>query len=344
MLQWAKTRSVKLDYPDLEWFHYWILVSDWCVSEEVFERKKEYLIEHFGGKRKFERNTWNAFLSWGEGLAQQRREEGEPFPPSSDRASVIAALDRLTGYDQLDELIASAFQKKANAKRAASVSLSGYMTKALMMHVFYPNDEVIYLNLTPSWLKVAREQRQQGVRRSKSSAPAEDLSFVAAVLFGMLAGLIPLRVLRIVTIRWLGWLLVIRDRPEYHRYEEHYFRSWSSGLYIFVMPPLTWFVARYFLEPFFVFYILDEFSLFLVVAVSSVIGGALIEAIDHIVSMITIRLGHDPAAIILDNLIAAVLGGLVLWYFQNSWFSIAAALSVGLVLSLALKLKRAWIT
>jgi hypothetical protein len=53
-----------------------------------------------------------------------------------------------------------------------------------------------------------------------------------------------------------------------------------------------------------------------------VLGGVVLQAIQHVASLTVLYLGRDPEKLWVDNLVAGIAGILLLLAFQNSWLTI----------------------
>jgi hypothetical protein len=130
----------------------------------------------------------------------------------------------------------------------------------------------------------------------------------------------------------------VEDNPSFRRLEQAAFHPWLQVVSLLIVLPIGWLFARLFMDGFYVLYFRSDINLVLAVAYSVLIGGALCEAIQNVLAVLCIRLGLAPERMVVDNLVAGALGAAVLWFFQNSWYSIVSGLALGLFTSAFVKL------
>lgn len=295
--------------------------------------QKAYLLERFGGESRFGRDRWTALCEWGREIV---RDQGGSLDCSETEA-VNAAIARLRGTDQKaqsTDLLVNHFKGASISARfqydmlAQSVYARGVMW---FLHIFYPNDDIGYLAF--GWQDI------WNIDNRVARGPDDEvigLFVFGGIIFGF--ALLVQRGMRLLTIRVLGWCLRIQTEPTFRAYDREMFNLRRQLFGYAVVLPLSCALAIYALEPFYVLYFQSSDLLYAAVFWNALIGGILVESLENVVSLLVIRAGYDPHLIIWDNIlvIGASIG--LLLYFQNSWFSIASAVAIGLVGNLSHKI------
>jgi hypothetical protein len=120
-------------------------------------------------------------------------------------------------------------------------------------------------------------------------------------------------------------------------FERESFNPWYFLACFAVVGAVSLALAWTFMDPYYVLTYRSGTSFFLAVVWNVLIGSVLIESLGNISSVVLIRLGHDPTRMIVDNILIALASVGILWYFQNSWFSITTALALGVLQGLLRK-------
>lgn len=335
LMSWAETYRARMEIepPNTDWFRMWIIYEVWCPDEASFARRKVEFVEEFGGARRYGRDVWTEFVLWGKEVAESRRKGDAGFPAESDRASVVAAVDRLTGRDD-------AYAKAVDLNRRLQ-ERSGFKKQdhldvwpgmALASGAYYPNDDVPALYLSTSWMKDDRGPFEGDPFHT-------NISGVFIVSAFILWGLLTQRGMRLVTTGLLGRILRIRKHPHYQSYLRAMF---SPGWQLLTMPVVlaaSWYLNRRNLESFPVVYCQSEFTYLGAMIFSGLMGGVFVEVIETTITAVVIRLGGNPETMIWDNLVAICLGVGALYYFQNSWTSIGTGVMLGIFVSVANKIR-----
>jgi hypothetical protein len=339
LLEWGRTRIRQVDteatvlrftrLPQLDWFAWWTVYAEYCPTGEGLAERKKFLIERLGGERRFGRDVWKSLLDFGKDTYDSQPSFNQ-FLPAGERAYMLAAVSRMVGLDEAGRKMYE-LERPGASNEAYKILPTGkdYSVLFLLMHVFYPNDDLAYMQFGTGW----GGEHSLFALGSGQFSPALLVSGLVLVLWALLVQ----RSMRRVTITGFGRLLGLRGNPAFERLSKVAFNPWLQLLSLAVVIPLTWAFARMFMEDFYVLYFRSEINLILAVLYSALIGAALCEAIANILALLCIRFGLDPERVFVDNLIAAGLSIAVLLYFQNSWVSIGSGLALGLVTGVALK-------
>jgi hypothetical protein len=332
LLEWGRMHNRYLDKSadlllftrlplKVDWFAWWTVYTEYCPTDDVLAARKQFLIERLGDRR-FHRDVWTALQDWGKEVYEKEPGLAEQLPPG-ERAYIIAAIDRMVGLD-------AAGRKVYELDRDNKVPLGkDYTVLFLLLHVFYPNDDLTYMQFGTGWY--GEHSLFATAARGFSAA------LLVASLFLVFWALLVQRSLRRLTIHYLGRALRLQGKPAYEHLEMS-FNPWLQLVALGVVIPIAWLFARLFMEDFYVLYFRSEIGLLLAVVYGALIGGALVEAIENLIALGCIRCGLDPERMIVDNVLAAGLSIGLLWFFQNSWFATASGLALGLFTSIALKL------
>jgi hypothetical protein len=293
----------------------------------VWQEAKDYVAFRLGGETRFGRDVWQAMIDWGRQIEEDR---GAADAAVADTRAVRAALARLIGADDLAPRIAE-FKKlckdppPARDKAADSV-VDRYISGAMNLHIYYPNDDIAYLAMA------------DGIRRleprDKAMATAASLTACAGFL---VFGLFIQRGMRLITVSGAGRCLDVSETPLFLTFEREAFdpRRWLCTFAIVF--PATAVLAWVQIEPYYVLVYQQPWGYLAAVAWNVIMGGVLIESVGNILSVLLIRCGIDPLRTILDNVAVLLLSVPILLYFQNSWYSIAAGAALGLLPNLAQK-------
>ncbi len=332
LLEWGRARNGHLDtsadlllftrLPKLDWFAWWTVYTEYCPTDDMLAARKQFLTERLGEHR-FGRDVWKAFLAWGK-ESYERQPALARLLPAGERAYVVAAVERMVGLDE-------AGRKVYELDRANQLPTGkDYTLVPLGMHIFYPNDDLIYMQFGEGWYG---EHSLFATGRG-SFSPA----LVVIGLYLVFWALLVQRSMRRLTVHYLGRAAGVGGDPAFRRLEHGMFDPRLQLVALLVVVPLGWLFARLFMDDFYVFYFRSDINLVLAVVYSALICGALCEAVQNLIAVACVRCGRDPQRMFVDNLVAGGVGAAVLWFFQNSWFSIVSGLALGLFTSVVLKL------
>src|SRR5215471_4176315 len=146
---------------------------------------------------------------------------------------MVAAVDRMVGLDE-------AGRKNHELDRDNKVPLGkDYGVLFLLLHVFYPNDDLTYMVFGNSW------GGEHSLFATGTSVPSAALLVVG--LYLVLWALLVQRSLRRLTIHYLGRAVGLGDNPILARLTHAAFNPWLQVLSLVVVIPLTWLFARWFM-------------------------------------------------------------------------------------------------
>lgn len=289
--------------------------------------RKAFLLAHLPGAKLAGQDAWEAFVAWGRSLPRDPAQPGDEKLTDEDRA-VQAALDRLTGKDEFTKKVAALEATFPEERFTGDIvtprmMFESYAFMAMFLHVFYPNDDIAYLTFGRGW----------DTGKDGGLGTYDPRTFATLILWFAVMGLIVQRGVRLTTVSLSGRLLLLGKDREFRSYERGAFNSWRQLLGMALVFTATWWLAERYLEPFYVFYLGNERALLAGVVWNVLMGGVLVEGLEHLCAILFLRCGLNPHKMIWDNLLSGVVAVAVLLYFQNNWFSIAASLAMGLVLS-----------
>lgn len=321
LLEWAGPRRAIKGMPQTEWFRYWVLVEDWCAPPEVFAARQRS-VEAACGATTFGRQTWPTLLEWGAKLANERRAEDPTYPAPSDRASFVAAVDRLTGQDPLMLRLVAAHEQHRNDVGPGEAHP---MVILFAFHAFYAREDTAFLAFGDGWLD-----------RSERTADTKDT--LLAICFMLAFGLALQRAARLLSIRVLGRRLGVADDPRLRGYDRTVFHPGLNLLSLAVVLPVSWLLARATLDPQHALYVRSELGLVLAVAWTVLIGSVFVEAFQHVITVFWVACGGDPERTVIDNVLCVGLTVSYLRFHDNGWVSVAAAVALGLALNVMHKI------
>jgi hypothetical protein len=295
-------------------------------SDPIWQKVKAHVVPLLGDGPRFNRDLWETLIDWGRQIEQER---GTAQGTVSETRSVRAALARLAGADDLSARIATFRQRcgETTAKptpRDGSV-LDTYVRYAMTLHVFYPNDDIAYLAFA------------DGFRRPTESNTMGIMVSLVLTAWILLVAVFIQRGMRLLSVRLLGTMLGLRAVALFRQFEHETFNPYRFLLIFVLVYPITALLAWVFIEPYYVLTYRQPWLYFTAVAWNVLMGGVLVETLGNALSVVLIWWGRDPLRMILDNLLVAAVSVPLLLYFQNSWFSIAAGMALGLLQSLGEK-------
>jgi len=285
------------------------------------------LAARLGGGRRFGRDLGGAVIDWGRSLAAEQGAK----PPVTVPDALLAAARRLSGGDDFParmDRFRGAVAAAGYSTAEVNESVDGYTVQAMALNVFYPNDDIAYLALS------------EGFRPPPLGENRDDdqtaLGLFAAALVVVYALLVQ-RGMRLLTISLAGRLVGLRQVPLFRRFEREAFDPYrfliSAALVLTATAALAW----VWIDPYYVLTYRHPGPYLATVLWNVLIGGVLVDGLNNLVSVGLIRRGVDPFRILLDNVAVAGVAVLILLYFQNSWFSIATSLAMGLAQSVVMK-------
>ena len=329
LLTWSATRAVypKL-FPDTDWFRLWALVEDWCPGDGPYQRRKEWITGLLGGERKFGRDSWDEFVAFGKERAEVYRKLNPAYPPDSERASVVAAIDRLTGDDgawvpvvELDKF------------GRPEVPINEFTWWPMAMHIFGANDDYPFVNFGEGWTHQA------------GAWGADEYDGYTGLGVGLgiaLLGFALQLTARLASVRGLGSALGLRNNPTFREYDRVVFDPWWQLSSTTILLGIAWAVSRWTLEPFYVLYFQSELNLALAVVWTVLIAGAMVESVENVVTLITIKRGHDPQRTLWDNVAVVVIVVPIFMLLDVRPVGVVSAMAVGMATSFAYKSMR-WV-
>ena len=182
---------------------------------------------------------------------------------------------------------------------------------AMLLHVWYPNDDIAYLYFSGKRIH---------------DATADWFLSYATFLFGVLAlALLIQRGMRLTTVTLFGRILGLRHNLLFQRYEEEAFSPWRFLLCGAVVLSISYVLAWHFIPPYCVVFRHTQTTYFAATVWNVLIGSVLVDSLGNLVALLLIRCGIDPARILWDNVGVAVGAVALLRFFQNSWFTIGTS-------------------
>lgn len=313
--------------PATQWFDDWILYEDWFVADHVLAASKEAFIRDFGGPKRFGRNIWLNFMAWSEHLAGQQPGplKGQVALPKGERSTIIVGLDRLAGIDDYGKAC-RVFAESADLHEPNG---AGLLTYAGLLFG-YPNDDAIYVSLCTLELAHDSAYRPGG---AETFAACLAIPVAAAMAWWLQIGL------NRASIDGLGQALGLAPEARFIAFRQHIEKSVLPNMRLtLVTVLLIWLFAPLTLDIVALLFLGNRAFLFVGVFWAAMLGGLFLSALTNIVSLVFIRMGYDPMRMVLDDVIIAVLGIAVLWYFDNSWLTIFGAVVIGMAPGVLYKL------
>lgn len=278
-------------------FTSWLILARVCGLDAAAESKLQARWLSL-----FPEGNQRALRRWGAELLKQRRNANEPTPPGSDEtAAVLCLLDReaaLDGYSQ---------RCKQAVADAGGAGAEAFAIRTLLLMGFYPNDDV-YLALYG--------------QRPFTKHLGVGL-FVVFSFLGCAAGQTFFH--RLIAGRLLG----LDNNPLYQQYEA---RRTGSGVVMWAVrlatPVLSWLILRTAVGTELAAR-LTEREFFVGVYISTLVCGQVTEIMAKTIAMLLIRVGVDPDATFLDEIIALPLVAYLLLHFEADVTSVAAVALTG---------------
>jgi hypothetical protein len=348
--------------PDNEWFQRWTLYEDWCVTEEMYQARKQWFITLFGGQpTNLGHDRYEALIDYGRDIMADRNRSSEgKLPLGDDRAAVIAGLDRLCGIDPTTSSKLAKFRERYLISSYMAVQNSGYGGAILddlykSFGLCYPNDDIYLSDLASTYgrgdaaltggMAYAFEPYALTDIRSKETrelddpfAPPELGNFIR-VPTGLIIGA-PLMLLmafligrgaRVVSVSVPGFLLGLwwndkfREMHQIMKREEGY--ALAAMLFATVV---AWLLYLRSPDPLAIVWANGIGSVFVALLAAGIFSGFVWEAIKNLIAVVMIRIGMDPEKSWIDDVLALALTAPMLFFFQNSFPSIFLGAAIGI--------------
>ncbi len=342
--------TVRPTPPDLEWFDYWILYDRLAITDELFENRRNYLMDLFNGRNHLAGDAWTALKAYGRGVAGERVARGD-LPPLDDRVAVLAAVERLAGLDPLytprlaetaEELVRAGALKEVVLRDHVGVYDHNRYFEIITAMAF--SDEALLFAGGSLGLDIDGYYQ---VKELEAFNPASGLGSDHLAVPGrhvqgtfgyflpvVLAATVLLGWLLFVSMRWLmvglGRLLGLGGTERYRAFEETLTgKSLPHIIVAVVVVVVACILTLATLEPLYVFWIRSSSAILWTTTASVLLGGLLTETIKNLVALLFLRLGVDVSRSWVDEIVCLVLSAGLLILFQNGVVAIVLSLTLG---------------
>src|SRR5262249_47344001 len=124
---------------------------------------------------------------------------------------------------------------------------------------------------------------------------------------------------RFLTLTVFGWAMGLWRNPILHFIRRAESRFLFLHLLISaVVIVICWMISLNTMEPLTVLYCRDMWTVLLAVAVANGLGGAVLESVKNLCTIIVLRLGFDARKVWWDDILASLLTVALLWNLENS--------------------------
>lgn len=256
---------------------------------------------------------------WGRELEQQRRQAGEPLPPSSDNVVLLCVIEHLAGWDSAG---VQARQAALQVFEPDRLRLQAALTLA------YPSDEVFKTLASGDALDLVTLRGWDFLDRSATLANLAWLLgwFLFLAVAAFLCRAVILDTVGARLLRLSGHDLF---RAYYDTQTSKHAKGWLLALLVIPLAKWAWDWWR--LKTPHALLMPTPLHLLAGIYMSVLAGGLLIATLNRLVAVVLLRCGVDVAKVWLDEIIGTLLGIALLAYFGNTWLSLAAFVAVALL-------------
>ena len=289
-------------------------------------------------------------LAWGRAVEAQRRQAGEPLPPSCDNVALVCAVERLTGTDaqgcRLRRVVADERRRvEADFPRWHLGRVINYGTW-FAVRLAYPTDDLFYLTFSAhDPLNLCGVVLPDLWPERWWVPPLVAGVLLVLVMFGLRSFSLTFLPQALYLVTWPVVLLTGQARTFDRRLEDYVEgqeKLDGKGVLIgYVLTPLVaWVMAWFTLDNRLRLLILNPGWLFLGVLASVCLGGTVVLMVTRLVAVLLIHLGFDVERTWVDEVLGTVAGALVMRYFGNDWPSVAAFVAFAAVPELLARRQR----
>lgn len=306
-------------------------------DDPIWSRARDEIRDRLRPAVRFGRDAWATFVTWGASLS-------DAAPPVTEERAIIAAVERLTGEDQLPVRIrqygTDVEQFQLPDRTSIQLYVEGYIGQSLAMHLFYLNEDVALLYFGSSvggtgWNLFGARKNQELSEIEEVCLDVVRILLVIAVML-VLAFAIQ-RCFRWLTLSLIGRILWLGKDDHFLRFEREVYdpMRYLVTLTLFALIGLPLYLLT--IEPYLILNHPTYWAFFLACLWKLLFAGILVEGIEHLVGTLFLRFGLDPMTTVWDNLVASLLAIALLLVFHNGWVAIFLALGIGMAQSLIAK-------
>lgn len=378
LVEWTKFRRQQKEYrlsfdwsetefllrpapPDLPWFSDWIIYEDWCISDEMNLARKEWIITLFGGSpANFGHDRYAALVDYGADLADERRSSTlGTLPADDERASVIAAIDRMSGIDPNDSENLNIIGGSL-AERDVFIQTRMSYARTVVDNIneidglCYPSDDIYVSTLAATFgkedaavaggINFAFEPYAISDSRNTETAPMKHPFQPPATTFGIPCGFvcgIPSilivtflvgRGARMLTVTVPGFFLGLKNNKTYQTLSKSMLSEEPYAIAALVLATfLGWMLFLVFPDSLAIVWTPGPFSVLAALLAAGVFSGFLWEGVKNLVAVIMIKMGKDPMELWLDDIVAFAVSVPIMLFFQNSFPSLMIGAAIGFI-------------